>query len=53
MDVPSLVARVLASHPVIDGHNDLLWEARVAAAYCRGNCSRWSSRAQSATSVTS
>lgn len=33
MDVPSLVARVLASHPVIDGHNDLLWEARVATAY--------------------
>ncbi|CUR62264.1 putative dipeptidase [metagenome] len=27
------VARLLAAHPVIDGHNDLLWEARVQAAY--------------------
>lgn len=33
MDLPSIVSRVLASHPVIDGHNDLLWEARVATAY--------------------
>lgn len=32
MDVPRLVARVLA-HPVIDGHNDLLWTARIATAY--------------------
>ena len=29
VDVP----RLLASHPVIDGHNDLLWTARVATAY--------------------
>ena len=27
------VSRLLAAHPVIDGHNDLLWTARVAAAY--------------------
>ncbi len=27
------VSRLLASHPVIDGHNDLLWAARVATAY--------------------
>ena len=27
------VAQLLADHPVIDGHNDLLWTARVAAAY--------------------
>ena len=29
MDIPAL----LAAHPVIDGHNDLLWEAREQAAY--------------------
>ena len=33
MDVPSLVSRLLASHPVIDGHNDLLAEARVRSGY--------------------
>jgi membrane dipeptidase len=27
------VSSLLASHPVIDGHNDLLWSARVATAY--------------------
>ena len=33
MDVSSLVSSVLASHPVIDGHNDLLWTARHEVAY--------------------
>ena len=33
MDVPTSVAALLAAHPVIDGHNDLLWEAREQAAY--------------------
>ncbi|GAA5104830.1 dipeptidase [Alloalcanivorax gelatiniphagus] len=33
MDVPSSVAALLAAHPVVDGHNDLLWEAREQAAY--------------------
>ena len=27
------IAALLAAHPVIDGHNDLLWEAREQAAY--------------------
>ncbi len=27
------VSRLLASHPVVDGHNDLLWAAREATAY--------------------
>ncbi|WP_235561951.1 dipeptidase [Marmoricola sp. Leaf446] len=27
------VARLLAEHPVLDGHNDLLWAAREAVAY--------------------
>jgi membrane dipeptidase len=27
------VSRLLADHPVIDGHNDLLWTARVATSY--------------------
>ena len=27
------IAGLLASHPVIDGHNDLLWEARAQVAY--------------------
>ncbi|WP_224277707.1 dipeptidase [Nocardioides lacusdianchii] len=27
------VAELLAAHPVIDGHNDLLWTARAATAY--------------------
>jgi membrane dipeptidase len=27
------VSALLAQHPVIDGHNDLLWEARERAAY--------------------
>jgi len=27
------LSRLLAAHPVIDGHNDLLWTARVATAY--------------------
>lgn len=29
MDLTAL----LAAHPVIDGHNDLLWEARAQVAY--------------------
>ena len=33
MDLPSSIAGLLAAHPVIDGHNDLLWEAREQAAY--------------------
>jgi membrane dipeptidase len=33
MDASALVADLLASHPVIDGHNDLLWTARAATAY--------------------
>ncbi|MCW2737110.1 dipeptidase [Nocardioides sp.] len=27
------IADLLAAHPVVDGHNDLLWTARVATAY--------------------
>ena len=27
-DLPVDVPALLAAHPVIDGHNDLLWEAR-------------------------
>lgn len=33
MDSGTDVSRLLAAHPVIDGHNDLLWTARVATAY--------------------
>ena len=32
-DLPVDVPALLAAHPVIDGHNDLLWEAREQAAY--------------------
>jgi len=33
MGTPVDVSALLAAHPVIDGHNDLLWEARAQAAY--------------------
>ncbi len=32
-DTTTRVARLLAEHPVLDGHNDLLWAAREAVAY--------------------
>lgn len=32
-DIPVDISALLAAHPVIDGHNDLLWEAREQAAY--------------------
>ncbi|NYE36277.1 membrane dipeptidase [Nocardioides cavernae] len=32
-DTRSDIAALLAAHPVIDGHNDLLWEAREQVAY--------------------
>jgi membrane dipeptidase len=31
--IGELVSRVLARHPILDGHNDLLWQARQLAGY--------------------
>ncbi len=33
MDLPVDIPALLAAHPVIDGHNDLLWEARTQTSY--------------------
>lgn len=33
VDVSVDLSRLLAEHPVVDGHNDLLWEARAQVAY--------------------
>ena len=33
MDLPLDITGLLARHPVVDGHNDLLWEARTQVGY--------------------
>ncbi|WP_172257457.1 dipeptidase [Nocardioides sp. zg-1230] len=33
MHIPADISALLAAHPVIDGHNDLLWAAREPSAY--------------------
>ncbi len=33
MDIGRDISALLATHPVVDGHNDLLWTARVTTAY--------------------